>query len=42
MAGWFVRETENLLIAVGRRSNPRPSWIFVSSRLISSFSFCTF
>ena len=39
MAGWFVRETENRLIAVGRRSNPRPSRVFANSRLISNFSF---
>ena len=30
-------ETQILLIAVGRRSNPRPSRIFATSRLISIF-----
>ena len=37
MAEWLERETENLLIAVGRRSNSRPSRIFDNSRLLSFF-----
>ena len=32
-----MRETQNVLIAVGRRSNPRPSRIFANSKLISIF-----
>ena len=42
MAEWLVRETQNLLIAVGRISNPRHSLIFANSSLISVFSYCTF
>ena len=37
MAEWLVRETQILLIAVGRRSNPRPSRISANSRLIFNF-----
>ena len=37
MAEWLVRKTHYLLIAVSRRSNPRPSLIFANSRLISIF-----
>ena len=37
MAEWLERETENLLIAVGRRSNSRPSRIFDNSRLLFFF-----
>ena len=37
MAEWLVRQTQNLLIAVGRISNPRPSLIFANSSLISVF-----
>ena len=37
MAEWLVCETQNLLIAVGRRSNPIPSQIFANSRLIPIF-----
>ena len=36
-AEWLVRETQNLLIAAGRRSNPRPSRIFANSMLILIF-----
>ena len=32
-----MRETQNLLIAVGRRSYLRPSRVFANSRLISVF-----
>ena len=37
MAEWLVRETQNLVIALGRRSNPRTSRIFANSRSISIF-----
>ena len=33
MAEWLVIETQNLLIAVGHRSNPRPIRISANSRL---------
>ena len=42
MAEWLVLETQNLLITVGRRSNPRLSRIFAKSRLMSTFHYCTF
>ena len=35
MANGLVRETQVLLIAEGRRSNPRPSLIFANSKLLS-------
>ena len=37
MAEWLVRETQNLLIAVSRRSNARPNRIFANLKLISFF-----
>ena len=37
MAEWLEHETQNLLIAVGRRSNPRPSRSFANSKVISIF-----
>ena len=39
MAEWLVRETQNLLIAVSRRSNARPNRIFANLKLISIFSY---
>ena len=42
MAEWLVRGIQNLLIAVGGRSNPRPSRICANSRFISIFSCCMF
>ena len=42
MAEWLVRETQNLLSAIGRRSNLIPSRVFASSILISVFSYCFF
>ena len=42
MAEWLVRETQNLLTAVGRRSNPRPSRICANSRFVSMFSYGIF
>ena len=36
-AEWKVRETQNLLIAEGRRSNPTRSRAFANSRFISTF-----
>ena len=41
MTEWLERETLFLLIAVGRRSNPRHSRVFADSTLIS-FSYCFF
>ena len=35
-------ETQNILIAVGGRSKPRPSRVFANSMLISVFSYCIF
>ena len=32
-----MRESQNLYIAVGRRSKPRPRRVFTNSRLISFF-----
>ena len=37
MAEWLVRGTQNFLIVVGRRSNPRHSRILANSRRISIF-----
>ena len=37
MVEWLVRDTQNLLIAVGRRSNPRLSRIFANSKFFSIF-----
>ena len=42
MAEWLESEIQNLVIAVGHRSNPEPSRIFANSMLISIFSYCTF
>ena len=36
----LVRETQNIFIAVGRRSNPRLSRMFANSRLIFYCTFC--
>ena len=37
MAKWIVRETQHLLIAIGRRSNPRSRRVFANLRLIYIF-----
>ena len=42
MAECLVRETQNLLITVGRRSNPRPSRICANSRVVSIFCYGIF
>ena len=39
MTEWIVRETQNLLIAVGRRFEPY--WVFANSMLISTFAYFT-
>ena len=42
LAAWIVRETQNLLIAVCRRPNNRPSRLFANSGLISFFFLVAF
>ena len=37
MVEWLVHETQSLLIAVDRRSSPRPSRFFAKSRLFFYF-----
>ena len=37
MVEWLVRETQNFLIAVGRRSNPIPKQIFLIRGLFLFF-----